>query len=357
MMAGLLFSAVVRADEQRQLLSDSAKIYLLTCSPGEALYERYGHTAILVQDEELGINEVYNYGIFDFSSEHFYWRFVKGETYYQLGKEDAKWFVRLYAYAGRQVNVQQLNLSPADRDAIYRALIINYYPENRVYLYNFVFDNCATRPYYLLMNALKERSVISGQPSAVSDQPSAVSDQSLAVSGQIHPTAQSCGESAQSEITFRQIIRYYTPKGSWGDLGINLVFGPRADKPITAEQRLFLPEQLMNHLSGMRYADGSPLVAAEYIEPFVIQRVPWYATWYFGLAVLFVVLAIISLHDRREGKRTKWVDYILYAIYGALIVLVTFLTFFSIHPLVGFGPYLLIIPSIHLCARIIYLWR
>ncbi len=328
-MAGLLFSPTVRADEQPQLLSDSAKIYLLTCSPGEALYERYGHTAILVQDEELGINEVYNYGIFDFSTEHFYWRFVKGETYYQLGKEDASWFIWLYDHAGRQVSVQQLNLTPADRDAIYHALIINYYPENRVYLYNFVFDNCATRPYCLLMNALGE--------------------QSLTFNFQ-HSTL-------TPETTFRQLIRHYTPQGSWGDFGINLVFGPKADQPMTDEQRLFLPEQLMNHLSQMHYADGTPLVAAEHIEPFVIQRVPWYASWYFGLAVLFVVLAIISLHDRRQGKRTKWVDYILYAVYGALLVLVTFLTFFSIHPLVGFGPYLLIIPSIHLCARIIYLWR
>lgn len=331
MMAGVLFSPAIRADEQPRLLSDEAKIYLLTCSPGEALYERYGHTAIMVLDEELGISDVYNYGIFDFSTEHFYWRFVKGETYYQLGKEDASWFMRLYEYAGRKVNIQELNLSPEDRDAIYRALIINYYPENRVYLYNFVFDNCATRPYYLLMNALGQQSEVRSQKSEVRDQ--------------------------KSDVTFRELIRYYTPQGSWGDFGINLVFGPKADKPMTDEQRLFLPEQLMNHISRMHYADGTPLVSAEHIEPFVIQRVPWYATWYFGLAVLFVVLAIISLHDRRQGKRTKWVDYILYAIYGVLIVLVTFLTFFSIHPLVGFGPYLLIIPFIHLCARIIYLWR
>ena len=344
MTAGLLFSAVIRADEQPQLLSDSAKIYLLTCSPGEALYERYGHTAILVQDEELGISDVYNYGIFDFNAEHFYWRFVKGETYYQLGKEDAYWFMRLYEHAGRQVNIQQLNLSPADRDAIYRALIINYYPENRVYLYNFVLDNCATRPYYLLMNALGERS--------------AIKHQTTSNYIKLHQTTSNYIKLHQtSDTTFRQLIRHYTPQGSWGDFGINLVFGPRADKPMTAEQRLFLPEQLMNHISGLHYADGTPLVAAEHIQPFVIQRVPWYATWYFGLAVLFAVLAIISLHDRLQGKRTKWVDYILYVLYGVLIVLVTFLTFFSIHPLVGFGPYLLIIPSIHLCARIIYLWR
>ena len=59
-----------RADEVR-LLSEEAKIYLLTCSPGEALYERYGHTALMVIDNELGISDVYNYGIFDFDAPHF----------------------------------------------------------------------------------------------------------------------------------------------------------------------------------------------------------------------------------------------------------------------------------------------
>ena len=163
LIAGLLLPAVAHADEQR-LLTDEAKIYLLTCSPGEALYERYGHTALMVIDKELGLQEVYNYGIFDFSSEHFYWRFVRGETYYQLGKDEVNRFIGQYIYFGRQVNVQELNLTPEQRDAIYRALIINYYPENRVYLYNFVFDNCATRPFWLLAKA------ISGQRSAISDQ-------------------------------------------------------------------------------------------------------------------------------------------------------------------------------------------
>lgn len=329
--AGSLLPAAVQADEQ-QLLSEEAKIYLVTCSPGEALYERYGHTALMVLDEELGISEIYNYGIFDFNTTHFYWRFVRGETYYQLGKEHAEWFISTYVYSGRQVNIQELNLSPADRDAIYRALIVNYYPENRVYLYNFVFDNCATRPYYLLMDALSTNT----------------SDSLLPVS--------STYKGAEG-MTYRTFIRHYTPQGSWGDFGINLVFGPKADKQMTGEQRLFLPEELMNYISAAHYADGTALVAAEQIRPFGVERLPWYKTWYFGMAVLFVVLAILSYSDRKRGRRTRWVDYILYSIYILLLILVTFLTFFSIHPLVGFGPYLLIIPNIHLCARIIYLWR
>lgn len=331
---GTLMSSALRADEPR-LLSDKAKIYLVTCSPGEALYERYGHTAIMVLDEELGISDIYNYGIFDFNTSHFYWRFVRGETYYQLGKEHAEWFMGAYIHSGRQVYIQELNLSPANKDAIYRALIINHYPENRVYLYNFVFDNCATRPYFLLKQAL--------------------CDQQSPIDSQLSPFTSTY--TGAEGVTYRKFIQHYTPKGSWGDLGINLLFGPKADRPMQGEERLFLPEELMYYISAAHYADGTPLVASEHIRPFGTERIPWYKTWYFGLAMLFVVLALISLHDRWRGQRTRWVDYILYGVYILLLALVTFLTFFSIHPLVGYGSYLLIIPSIHLCARIIYLWR
>jgi hypothetical protein len=36
---------------------------------------------------------------------------------------------------------------------------------------------------------------------------------------------------------------------------------------------------------------------------------------------------------------------------------VVFLTFFSCHPLVGFNWRLILIPLIHLCARLVYLLR
>ena len=320
---GLLYPCRMRADEP-STLSEQARVFVVTCRPGEALYEHFGHTAFMIIDEPQGIQDIYNYGIFDFNTSQFYWRFVKGETYYQLGKEDASWFMRANTYAGRQVNMQELNLTPAARDALYRALLVNYEPENRVYLYNFVFDNCATRPYNLLMAVL--------------------------------PEITSTYRGAEGQ-TYRKFIQRYIPRGSWADLGINLLFGPKADRPMQGDERLFLPEELMYYLSEARYPDGTPLVEAEHIEPFAIRSVPWNQTWYFGIGLLLVVLAVVSYRDRRVLKRTRWVDYVLYGVYALLVVLVSFLTFFSIHPLVGFGPYLLIIPSVHLCARIIYRWR
>lgn len=322
---GLLLSACLHAQQPR-LLSNEAHIYLVTCGPGQALYERYGHTALMVIDNELGISDVYNYGIFDFSTEHFYWQFVRGNTFYQLGKEDARWFLNSYTQAKRSVNIQELRLTPEQKDAIYRALIINYYPENRTYLYNFVFDNCATRPYYLLKNALASDEITSSYQGA-------------------------------EGMTYRQFIQRYTPKGSWGDFGINLVFGAKADKAMHGEQRLFLPEELMSYIQAATFADGTQLVESSYVQPFEVEQPLWHNTWYFGMGMLFVALALLSIYDRRRGARSKWADYLLYTIYILLLGLVTFLTFFSIHPLVGFSPYLLIIPSIHLCARIIYIWR
>ena len=324
LVIALLLPMLLPAQESPRLLSEQARIFLVTCGSGSALYERFGHTAIMVLDEPQGIEEVYNYGIFDFNTQHFYWRFVRGETYYQLGRESARWFMQAYSEGGRQVNIQELNLTPEAREALYRALLVNYEPENRVYLYNFVFDNCATRPYNLLMAVL--------------------------------PDITSTYQGAEG-VTYRKFIQRYIPKGSWADLGINLLFGPRADEPMHGEERLFLPEELMNYISEARYPDGTPLVAAEHIEPFDIEHIPWHRTWYFGLLLFFVMIAIISYHDRKILKRTRWVDYTLYALYGALLLLVTFLRFFSIHPLVGFGPYLLILPSVYLCARIIYRWR
>ena len=312
-----------------QTLSEEARISLLTCSPGEELYARYGHTALRICDPQNDMDITFNYGIFDFNTDHFYWKFVRGETWYELGAAPYWWFMREYEETQRPVYEQVLRLSQEDKQLVWNALAENYRPANRKYLYNFVFDNCATRPYFILMEVLSR-------------------------GGKERP--QSLYQGAEGK-TYRDFIRHYTPKGSWADFGINLLFGPKADQPMVGEQRLFLPEELMFYLSQARYADGTSLIESEHIAPFAIAPVPWYKTSYAGLAVLFVLLAALSVYDRRRGKRSRWADGILYVIYALLLLIVTFLTFFSCHPLVGFGWRLLIIPFIHLCARLIYIVR
>lgn len=313
------------AQSPSMVLSEESKIYLLTCTPGTEVWSKYGHTGIRVYDPVHAMDIVFNYGIFSLMEKDFYFKFIQGETYYQLGIESYSHFVAFYSQIGRKTYWQELNLTAEQKQRVWDALLVNYRPENRYYLYNFVFDNCATRPYYLLKNALQDTIVSSyqgylGQP-------------------------------------FRSTISHYTGFHSWVDAGINLIFGRDADQGMTNEERLFLPEELMFYLSNAQLSDGTPLVISEHIAPFEVDGVAWYKDCRLGLAVLALLLIAISWWDRKRGKLSWWIDVLLGIVYIVLLAIVIFLTFFSVHPLVGFSWRLILLPLIHLCARLLYWLR
>jgi len=322
-----LFSLCVTlsAFAQAQPLSEQAQISLITCTPGEELYARYGHTALRVCDTVNDIDVVFNYGIFDFNTDHFYWKFVRGETWYELGASPYWWFMREYEETHRPVYEQVLNFTPEQANKLWDKLVDNYQPENRKYLYNFVFDNCATRPYQLIISVLGD---------------SIVSDYD--------------GYTCQ---TYRDFISHYTGQHTWANAGINLLFGPKADRPMTNGQRLFLPEELMYYIQYAHSLDGIRLIKYSDIGPFKVIHTPWYATWELGLVLYFLAVLAMSIIDRIRGKWSWWVELAAGIPYLVLLLIVTFLTFFSCHPLVGFGWRLFIIPLTHLCARLIYIVR
>ena len=66
-------------------------------------------------------------------------------------------FCNSYASEGRWVKEQKLNLSSTDKLAIVSALEINYLPENRVYRYNYFYDNCTTRARDIIVNNIAGR--------------------------------------------------------------------------------------------------------------------------------------------------------------------------------------------------------
>lgn len=318
----LCFASLVT---KAQTLTDSAHIYLLTCTPGTEVWSKYGHTGIRVQDSQQDLDVVFNYGIFSFNTDHFYLKFIKGDTYYQLGIEPYDYFLINYATIGRKTYKQELNLTPEQKQQIFSALVLNYQPQNRFYHYNFVFDNCATRPYHLIKNALGDTIISDYQ-------------------GYLHQP-------------YRKAISHYTGNHSWVDFGINLIFGNAADQPMESEQRLFLPEELMFYISQARLSDGTPLVLCEDIEPFRIAPVPWYANCWFGIGIFAMLMLGLTFYDRKRKHLTWGIDVLLGIVYLVILAIVIFLTFFSSHPLVGFNTNLLILPFIHLCARLFYILR
>jgi hypothetical protein len=126
---------------------------------------------------------------------------------------------------------------------------------------------------------------------------------------------------------------------------------------MTNEQRLFLPEELMYYLAEAHLSDGTPLVSNQHIASFPIASVPWYADSRLGIALFALLMLLLSIYDRRRQRLTWWVDAIFIFLYLVLLTIVVFLTFFSSHPLVGFNWRLILLPIIHLCARLVYILR
>ena len=124
---------------------DSLQFSLLTCAPGEMVYELFGHTAIRCRNFTKGTDLVYNYGMFDFDTPNFVMRFVRGETDYMLGVVPFDYFEREYAFRGSAVKEQVLALEEYETHWLDSLLRDNYLPENRVYRYNYFYDNCTSR--------------------------------------------------------------------------------------------------------------------------------------------------------------------------------------------------------------------
>ena len=111
LLACLMFCGHARAIA----LSDSSRMSLITCAPGDELYSCFGHSAIRVTDYRQGFDIVFNYGTFDFNQPGFYVNFVRGHMIYMLGVDRFDEFRSQYIYEQRSVYEQELNLSNADQ--------------------------------------------------------------------------------------------------------------------------------------------------------------------------------------------------------------------------------------------------
>ena len=127
------------------LFSANPKFSVLTCSPGDEAYSLYGHTGLRYCDEEAGIDVVFNYGYFDFDSPNFIWRFILGETDYLVGAVDYDVFCKGYINRGSLINGDYINLTPEQENRLFALLRENCRPENRVYRYNYFYNNCTTK--------------------------------------------------------------------------------------------------------------------------------------------------------------------------------------------------------------------
>ena len=141
---------------QSRNLSSNATISLLTCSPGEAIYELFGHTAVRVKDPSQGIDLVFNYGIFDFDTPNFVVKFVRGKLLYKLGVDQYRRFEYQYKVENRRVIEQVFNFNSPEKQQVFDYLLNNAKPENAYYQYDFFYDNCSSRVFDVIKDTLEQ---------------------------------------------------------------------------------------------------------------------------------------------------------------------------------------------------------
>lgn len=298
--------------------SASTRVSLLTVAPGEQVYELDGHTALRFT-EPGGSDYIVNWGVFDFNSPNFLYRFVKGETDYMAWPFYYEDFIEEYRRSGREVTEQVLDLTPLQTERLKILVQINLLPQNRTYRYNYIYDNCATRPLLLIEEAIGYQINIPPTDGFVYGE-----------TGITDPGG---------EHTFRGEMTRSHADYPWYQFGIDLALGSGLDKTINPRQRAYSPLYMKEALRNATYTDSAgvthPVVkSTDTILPGVrVSRpaTPWYLTP-MAASILFLLLTLfICLRDIRRMTISRWFDTAVYGCFFIVSLLLTFLIFVSVH--------------------------
>jgi hypothetical protein len=304
-------------------VSNDTTFYLITCDPGIETYSVYGHSALRVVIPGTQSDLVYNWGVFDFNTPNFVWKFAKGRLDYMLGVYPYNRFLQDYMIENRAVISQKINLEPVEKLRMMLLLQENMKPENRLYRYDFFYDDCSTRIRDLLEKILGDKLIY--PPDETNDIP-----------------------------TFREKIGSHLEMYPWLKMGIDLLMGTPGDKKAGFRERMFLPEDLHRNLSQVvvnRDRKMVPLLqSTETILDFPPPEVKtgFYATPIFIFMLLFILLVVISAWLRNSAVM-NYIDMAIFLAFSGLSLLMIFFNFFTDHQqmklnlsIIWFNPFIIL---------------
>lgn len=304
----LVSSAPVAAQEDIPPM-DSVEFSLLTCQPHDEVYSLYGHTAIRYHElRPGGLDWAFNYGVFDFKKPHFVARFVFGLTDYELGAYPYKYFVREYRRFGSMVTEQVLNLTDEEKMALHDALAINLRPENKIYRYNYFYNNCTTKARDIIESCINGKVEYAGREDYTP--------------------------------SYRDIVHSMTRNNPWSRFGNDLLLGIKADWKTDLRQQEFLPGNLLYDFDHAQiYSNGNyrPLIKERRIAvPAGVQIIEsgFPLSPLACAAILLAVGIVIFFVEWRKKRAFVLWDVLLMITTGTIGIVLT-LMLFSQHPTVS----------------------
>jgi len=271
-------------------LGSKAKISIITTSPGEDLYTVFGHAAIRVKDSSQNLDLVFGYGEFDFSTPNFYPEFVRGTLLYTISLDPFEGFKSEFLNGPYQMKEQDLDLDSLSKNKILNLLLENYKPQNRLYHYDFFFDNCSSRVRDIINKGVSPGDFFSKT---------------------VPPNAPS----------FRDLLKTYLINRPWIRLGTDLILGMPADKKLSPYEQTFLPFFLSQYLDLSKYPSNKPLVSGSRFllknpqannAPEILSPI--------GFIWLIFLLSLLSLNHTSLQRAFSFLVYFLYTLLGILIL-------------------------------------
>ena len=236
------------AAQQSEPLSpgEALTVYLMTVGPGNRIWQKFGHNAIVIRDAAAGSATAYNWGVFSFEQQDFMQRFILGRMRYIMAAQDADSLLRSYVADDRSVWLQELRLTPDQRAELQAFVEWKARPENRAYAYDYYRDNCSTRVRDVL------DAVLGGEIRAATiDVPAGA--------------------------TYRAHTRRLLQRRLYAYASTLLALGQPVDRPITRWEEMFLPLELRDLIRSVRVpgpeGEPVPFLASER-EVFLADRPP-----------------------------------------------------------------------------------
>jgi len=288
-----VFSFSLKAD-------DEIKFSVVTIGPYESeLYSAFGHSGIRYVDKKNNIDHFYNYGIFDFNQPNFYLNFLNGKLLYMVAKYDYRTAEKNYINEDRYIKEQVLDLNESEKILLYNILEQNIRPENRTYLYNYVYDNCATKIRDVLDNVYGGSLSFTSEPEKKS---------------------------------FRQLMDLYLEKNKWGDLGIDICLGPEIDYDVSFDEEMFLPDYLFKGIeNAVRDGDKNIVSKTNIINLQKEDFQSYSLSPHYIFLIFFIISIYLSFRQVKYGIKYFVFDSIYLMISGIIGCLLVYLWFFTDH--------------------------
>ncbi len=323
------------------LPADSAtpdlSVTVITFSPGEEVWERFGHNALWIHDARTGTDIAWNWGLFDFAQPDFLQRFLSGDTKYWMAGEDAYRMIAAYHELGRTITLQRLDLTQAQATALRDFVQWNAQEENKYYRYDYFRDNCSTR----LRDAIDR--VLGGALLRATD-------------------------TVQTPLTYRGESVRLTDGLAPAQLGIDVALGRPADKPLSEWQSFFIPMRLRDALRSVTVpsASGTPiaLVSDQRTIPpasgptvTVPSEPPSLVLRYLALGVLLAVLAVVLRVLAKSNRAAMWGLSLLGMLWsvlcGVIGILLIYMWAFTRHVFWAWNENLLLLSPLSLALVIL----